>query len=102
MAPLWFEPECRRDPRGNHENGWRAGGHRHTGAMKGLSKGSEIGRPTTAERQARIAARSAEMDASVHHEIWADRIAKATVVTYVALVLIGIYRAAKAGGKSLG
>jgi len=70
--------------------------------MKGHSKWSEIRRPIAAERRTRIDARSTGMDAAVRHEIWADRIAKATVVTYVALVLIGFYRAAKAGGKSLG
>jgi hypothetical protein len=60
---------------------------------------SEIRRPMTRERRARIDARSAEMDAALRHEIWADRIAKATVIAYVALVVLGFYRAAN-GNRS--
>lgn len=60
---------------------------------------SEIRRPMTPEHQVKIDPLSAEMDAALRHEIWADRIAKATVIAYVALVLLGFYRAAK-GNRS--
>ena len=54
----------------------------------------------TPERQAKIDALRAETDAAERHEIWANRIVKATVIAYVVGVLIGSYRAAKAGRPS--
>ena len=70
--------------------------------VTGYREWSARRRLTTPGRQARIDRGADEIEAAWRHDVGANRIAKATMIVYLVLVLVGFYRAAKAGRRCLG